>query len=620
MLKAMLRMLLLTLAVLCCIFTSSCSENKRSDIDVTDGEIPPNDDGVDTGDTVIDIPASENFGRNVISFGEIIYERPDTDALSAAITEVTSLIRANQKDYNEQLEAISVLESDYSAFLTMYAYANVAISRNSADGTAVAEYEHLSTAYPKIIQGVEDMMVAAANSPHAKNFEDDYFGDGLIEKYARGGMYTDRLVALLEKEAILESEFASLSTASVEITYEGVTDTFENIKISLREKYGDGTLSYDAEIKICEQLYEKALEEKSSDILVELFKARSLIADECDYESYSEYAYKHIYHDYSPKEIDDFLNDISAYALPIYRTLANHAFYDYFRTHKAQKLNYAHVVNTLGELYAEIDTGLSEAYSYMLHYGYFDVANKSDNRADGAFTVYFDDYDTPFIFMTAEGSYADYMTLSHEFGHFYDSFLNYDEPASMDLLEVSSQGLELLTLSRLRSKINAEEYKYLYYHEMQNALLTLIFQGFYAKFEHKAYELDYNEITKERLSELVAEAAREMGLNNEHFSSLSSVAIPHVVLYPFYVQSYCTSLISALDIFFLEEDEAGDGVSAYKSLLSRDGDSISFAEKLEDADLESPFARDRVKKIVDRIHFSIMGYHYFIQSGDSNAA
>ena len=154
-------MLLLTLAVLCCIFTSSCSENKHSDIDVTDGENPPNDDGVDTGDTVIDIPASENFGRNVITFGEIIYERPDTDALSAAITEVTSLIRANHKDYNEQLEAISVLESDYSAFLTMYAYANVAISRNSADSTAVAEYEHLSTAYPKIIQAVEDMMVAA---------------------------------------------------------------------------------------------------------------------------------------------------------------------------------------------------------------------------------------------------------------------------------------------------------------------------------------------------------------------------------------------------------------------------------------------------------------------------
>ena len=619
--KAILRALLMCLALLLCISICACSDSSdKTDIDKGD-DVSDVDKNEDQDDAKIEIPASGNFDRNAKHFKDIIYKRPDTDALVTALTDVSSKIRENNSDYPSQLNLIVELEDDYSEFLTMYSYANIAISRDSSDIKFKEEFEYLSTVYPKIVQTVEDMMVAAASSPHAKEFEKDYFGDDLIEKYGDGGKYTDALVALLEKEAELEAKFTSLSTATVKISFGSTTDTYDNIEKSLRDKHGKDSLAYTAAIAKCDALYDKAVSNLSADILVDLIKVRRLIADECGYQSYAEYAYGEIYHDYDPEEIEDFLDEIAEHALPIYRTLANKVFYDFFRTAKPAKANYAKVANRLGALYREIDSDLSNTYSYMLHYGLFDIDTSKNNRTDGAFTVYLDDFDSPFVFMTSAENVSDYMTLSHEFGHFYDSFVNYDAPASMDLLEVSSQGLELLTLSRLEDVLPSDEYKYLYYHEMQNAFLTLIFQGLYSKFEHKAYALEYNEITKEKLATLVTESAREMGLNPEYYSDVSSVIVPHIVLYPFYVQSYTTSIISALEIFFMEEESRGDGITAYKALINRtDGDG-DFIKQLSLAGLDSPLKDGKVKEIVDHIHYSIMGYHYYNEyEDDKNAA
>ena len=104
---------------------------------------------------------------------------------------------------------------------------------------------------------------------------------------------------------------------------------------------------------------------------------------------------------------------------------------------------------------------------------------------------------------------------------------------------------------------------------------------------------------------------------------LSYVILPHTMLYPFYVESYVTSGIVSLDIFFMESDrtgKAGDGFIAYETLLNRGETELDFTERLEYANLDSPFEEGKIKEISDNIYFQIVGKHYYKESDNSVSA
>ena len=567
---------------------------------------PPND--ADTiPEEIIYIPPSPSLGRDQTKFSDILYIRPNTEKLVKDFEETRETIKANLLPFDVQLQKVISTEELYTEFITMYSYAVIAVAKNSADPILGAEHKFLSSEEPRIMRAAEDMMVAAANSPHANRFEDEYFGDGFIAEYKDGGRYTDTIVALLETEAALESEYSSISTASVEITFDGITESVDKTKERIEAKYRAGSSLYKAAMAKCTALYEQRRYEISKALYVELLKVRRQIADEYGYESYREYAYSQLSHDYSPEDMDNFIDSIADYAVPVYAALSNEIFYPYLRNEKAPSVSEARVMNVLYSIYTDMENGLGEIYASMLARGLFDISGTIENRSDGAFTTYLYDYEAPFVFATLDGTVEDYMTVSHEFGHFTDSHLNYGAQASIDIMEISSQGLELLTLNALGDRLSDSEYKYLLYSEMEGALLTMIIQGFYARFEQLAYELPKEQITEARLTDLISLAASEMGLRA---TDISAVMIDHIILYPFYVQSYCPSMAVSLDIYFREVHNAGAGISAYKALVSRDENS-DFVTELLKAGLKSPFDGDFVKRISDEIYYSINGYYYY---------
>ena len=252
----------------------------------------------------------------------------------------------------------------------------------------------------------------------------------------------------------------------------------------------------------------------------------------------------------------------------------------------------------------------------MLQHGLFDCARPSDNRYDGAFSTYLDAYNAPFLFATLDGGVSDYTTLAHEFGHFFDAYINFGDTTSLDLSEVSSMALEFLTLSALKEGLSSEDYKYLTYTELESAMSAMIFQGFYSLFEHYAYALDYEDITEENLVVLMQRAAEEMGLDLSGEETIEPVIITHTVIYPFYVQSYCTSAAVALDIYYTELESEGAGLMAYKDLILRESGDADFEKQLEDAMLSSPFKSKFLKELADKIHYQVLGSHYFQQEAN----
>lgn len=547
----------------------SCGGEKSDGND--DGNENP---GQTSGDTIT-VPEYKDYKRGTVNFSDIEYSRPNIEAVAADFESVGDYIDKNEADFGSQLNRIVALEEEYSNILTMQAYSTIRFYRDNSNSYWAGEYDYISTNFPRFSKAVEKLFVSAANSPHAEEFEEEYFGEGLIEEYKDGGIYTDEVVELMTKEAELESEYSALS---------------------------------DAELSV-----------KSKDIAAQLFKVRRKISDLLGYSSYADLAYD-TYHDYSEDDFIEFANDISKYVVPVYFKLSGYIF-NQFSMSANDNFSIEKLINGTGEMLKTADEELYDVYLYMLQHSLYDIKPDTETRFDGAFTTYLDSYNAPFIFITTNSSARDFTTLCHEFGHFADMYINYAEESSLDLSEVSSQALELLALTKLDAAITEKTVNDLLVYEMENALSALVFQGFYAMFEHIAYQIPYEDICEETLDAAVAMAAEKMGLSSAVLNDLYYVTIPHVMLYPFYVQSYCTSAAAALDIYFTELDCEGAGFETYSNLLKRDGGALTFEEELERAGVVSPFEDDFLRELADRIHYELLGSHYFkSNAGNENAA
>ena len=522
------------------------------------------------------LPPLDGMEYEVVDFNSITYARPSTDAVIEKTKELSVLLDGGDIDYDGVIEMISEIDTLYAEFDTMLSLLMIRSSEDLTDESTSEEYEYLQSKAPSVERAVDELLVELARSPFATRLEEEVFGEGFIEEYIDGSRFTDHITALLEEEAALEAEYLTLDSASAA--------------------------------------------ERGADIFIELLKIRKQLADAYGYESYSEYAYEALGHDYSAEDMSALCEDIARFALPIYTALSQRAFYGYFKTHRPPTVSRAEIVNDLYTVLSSLDEDIGLVYSYMLNGSLYSIEEPSDERRPGAFTLYLSSAEVPFTFVTLDGTPDGYMILTHEFGHFYDDFTNYGGSSSLDLCEVSSQALELLALTRFKDTLSTEEYKYLYYMEMERALQSLIIQAFYARFEALAYELSYENITKENLDRLVIRAAEEMHLNTKVFGDLSDAVIVHLIDTPFYVQSYCTSLIAALDIFFKECDAEGDGVAAYMALINTEP-SYGFKEALTRAGIASPFDEDIVKRLADEVHYSILGSHYYkISDNYQNAA
>ncbi len=566
-------------------------------------------------------PEFKDYGRGTIDFSKIVYSRPDFTKINNACAALTEKVKSNSSQYSALKKELEELDDAASNVLTMYSFSRIYNSKDSSVKYWVEEYEYISKHYSGFVKYVEELKVTCANSPHAESFEKDFFGDGFIEEYKDGSDMSDEEALLLADEAALTAQYNSISTATIEITYLGKTDTVDNILEFHKQKYGEGSPEYLAAENSCLTLYYEKYYKEAKLILIELFKVRSKIATESGYDNYIEYCYSERDLDYTPEDTSKLLSDIAEYVLPVYINLYSYAFYYYFSSTEAKESSFDTTVNTSYKVLKSLSPELHSIFSYMLQHGLFDLdSDKNQNRDEGAYTIYLHDYSAPFIFMTGKSNVLDYSTLFHEFGHFADFYINDGDTPSTDVAEISSQALEMLVLDELSKTLGKDQETYLLYTSFKNALETLAYQGFYARFEESAYKLSYDEITEESLNAIILDCADEFKINTQVVNTVETIIIPHFITNPVYVHSYCTSIIPALEIFFLEEEEKGEGFDAYMDIISRDGSDNDFLSILAGAGLTSPFEAEYMKELADKIHYRILGSHFYTSEPPSQVA
>lgn len=610
---------IISLILLCALLLSFSACNKKQDGDSENDNNNPATD-TPTGPVTIIVPEYKDYGRGTVNFSDIVYSRPSVLEISAKFDAVASDVAANELNLSTLIDNIKDIESDYNKTITMYSLAEIYSCKDSSVDFWKKEFEHLSTNYPTFSQSVEGLLVACAKSPHRESFETEYFGYSL-EEYVDGGIYTDEVVELMSEEARLEAEYSNLSMDTVEIVYnEDWKGTATEVLAMAREKYGADSQEYSRIFLAVTTKYNSALIKLEVPIFVNLLKVRRLIADELNYDSYATLAYDRMGYDYSLRDMVELIKDVGRYVTPVSSVLS-----DYMKPNTTARPDRVEIINSLYKVYRDLDPELFSTYCYMLQHGLYDVAPLSESRFRGSFTTYLPTNESPYIFVSTEGYLDDYLTLAHEFGHFFDGYVNWGDDASLDVSEISSQSLELLTLAGLRSKLKADEYAYLEARAMDSAMNSVLLnQSFIAAFEHMAYDIDYDDITEARLNSALANAAECVyGTDIGYTPYLYEVIIPHTVLYPFYVESYVTSGIVSLELFFMESHltgSAGSGMALYKQIVKRESSDQTFFEIIDNAGLTSPFADGHVKKIANNIYYQRMGKYYYTTSGDNIGA
>ncbi len=572
-------------------------------------------------------PSFKDYGRGTVDFTEYVdsYARPDAASLAAGFKEVALLVEKNEVSFEDQLAAVYGLLDDYENFRSMYTVAEIMSYKDLGDAAWRAEYDSLSASAPSVSQAVEALLVAAAQSEHVLLFEaDPAFGDELYENYASGPEITDNAVILYEQEAECISRYYDLSPETVEITYGGVTDTYANMLTALAAKYSKDSIQYDYYAGEYENAYQNVLYTKMLEIYIELVSIRGEIAEELGYDSYLDVAYEERGYEYTPNQYLAFAEEIAKNITELHEYLYTLIFY-YTYLEMPTKVHSSRVANDLYTLFSSMDTSLGEAYSYMLQHGLYDISTYQSGRYDGSFVTFINGNNSPFLFVTAKGNITDYSSLSHEFGHFVDAFVNGGGASSLELAEVCSQSLEFVALRALGNTLSEVSYNYLRESMLCDALEVMMFQGMYALFEHYVYTADHNLLTVDMLNQLAADAAEAMLGSSDIFNisviDASFMMVPHLLVSPMYVQSYSTSIVPALEIYIMEGKNAGDGLDAYLNIINRpDGRNSSFLETLESIGLSSPFGENTLYNLVDAICFDLLGKNYHKVNDNQNAA
>ena len=267
--------------------------------------------------TIITPPYKDYPDRRTVNYENITYSRPDFDAAIALFTDAISLIEKNEVSYDEQLRTIEALGEPYENVLTMYSVIEIRNMHDMRDKSVAQEHSYVLTNYPRFAGKIEDLYVACARSPYARDFEKDYFEED-ISSYADGGRLTDEVVELLAREGELESNYSTLSSSET-FEFKGEVNTYDAFLEKLYEKYASipNSAQFYSEKAMLDMAYEEQITEPINNLYVELVRVRRQIADALGDENYLAFAYEENGFEYTTAEMKRLLCSIKNYVAPI---------------------------------------------------------------------------------------------------------------------------------------------------------------------------------------------------------------------------------------------------------------------------------------------------------------
>lgn len=428
---------------------------------------------------------------------------------------------------------------------------------------------------------------AVMNGPCAQAFR-AHVGDRAADYFASYSSGGDRQSELLDRETALENEYYETLALSEQYSYryDGRDWTMELLYGSAGDQFYEE--DYDGYFEVYYALLEQ-VNASLGPIFLELVAVRDEYAELLGYDSYADYAYECLYgRDYSCDDAQAFCDAVKRY---VSRDYYDHVYYNDLSTdgfYSVGHLDEEKILEILGQYASEIDPLVAEGWELMMENELYDIGEGS-RRMDTAYTINLSRPSYPYIFMTMSGGAVDFSTMTHEFGHFLDGWLNpspnvITESGSFDLFEIHSNGLEVLYLEYY-PEIFGDAAEAAEFAVLGDQLGSIVDGCLFDEFQRRIY--DEPDMSLQEVNELYAQLCIEYGEYDGEEEDHFWVYISHNFDSPLYYISYAASALAALQIWDESRQDYDAGVDSYLEILRIGGYEDSYMQVLRRAGMKS---------------------------------
>ena len=370
--------------------------------------------------------------------------------------------------------------------------------------------------------------------------------------------------------------------ATALVGYDEQTDRQREIT----ERVSELTLQYNA--LIMEYLSYDEETEKIGALYRELVDLHNEEAQIVGYKDYADYAYEASYgRDFTPDDAAALCEAVKPYARQYFGSLYyNEATYTDFSADT--DLTERELVGLVTQYMPRVSDDAAKAAAYMEKHGLY-FMDSAERVSDLGFTTTLDQYNAPFIYLALYGDQNDIQSMFHEFGHYYDAYVNpvpdlLLSVGSLDIFEIHSTGMEALSTGWYED-IYGEDADLARIRFLDSALYTVFSGCLFDEFQRVVYADP--SLTPEQISQTFVTIARSYGLRSfgKEFSHYW-MQVNHNFESPFYYISYAVSMLASLQIYEMAENDWAAAAGFYNDLVSLGAYDYTYCELLEKVGLE----------------------------------
>lgn len=525
----------------------------------------------------------------------------DIIQLLETINQKTEALK-EEKNTLKRIKLIDEISTERNHYLTLYWASYIGYLKNIKDEKYLKSEEIFSKydgEYNNSIYKLYEVLDSLDNK------------DKLIEKYGK------RFFDIAHNQKILLSKNKELFQEEIELRkeYRRILNSpqidFNNEKISLirLSKY-----LQDEDETIRKEAYDKrysaliSISKELSSVFTKLLKIRSKIASSSNFKNYTEYSYVKMNRiDYTQEDLNVFKDNIVKYFVPIREKLKQYqairlqeetlSYYNtsiLFKDGNA-KTDYElpDILNKLSEIFNDLSPEYNTLFEDMLNNGLIDLEER-EHKSAGGITTFLPDYKYPIFIKRYMNNSANFITITHEFGHSLQLYYNKEKHLhenrwpTFDICEIHSTTMELLVSDYVEKIYKDNTAKHLINH-FTNLIELLIRTSAVDDFQTKVYNatssIDVNAIWKEIYQKYYP--TNNYDIDYYKLGIMWQQDINRIDD-PFYGIDYALATIYALSFYRQYKLDKKSGINKFTNFC-KDGGEISFKEIATKYNLLSPF-------------------------------
>lgn len=413
-----------------------------------------------------------------------------------------------------------------------------------------------------------------------------HIGPESAEVFSSYEAVSDRESELISREQEILNEYYALADTALDeavYNYQGRDWTW-----AMLSGYRGDTLYNEDYEGYLEVWY--GLDEEVNDLLgplfLELVEIRAEMAELSGYENYSDYAYELIYgRDFSPEDAQLLCDSVK----PIAAEYIDSLYYSdlwYADGEIAPDMDREALLDTMENTLSFFGPELEASFAFMRE---FDLCVLTDapSAQGGAYTTELNYYHCPALYIGMENSFYDFSTLTHEFGHFSDTYFTpvpnlLTSTGSYDLFEIHSTGLETL-YTEIYDQVFSEGADIARFLTLGYQLESIIDGCIMDEFQRRIYSEP--DMTLSEINRLYADICEDYGFYQPYSVDYSWVYIPHNFDAPLYYLSYAVSSLASVQLWNIAQQDMDGAIDTYLAILGQSAYDDGYMQVLQNAGL-----------------------------------